>query len=516
MAVDVTFGEVKDQIVEGLRKNREATESQAVKDEANTESLKKAIEGGSAETEKLSSQITPAKQSDAFKNGLRGFLGIDFVENFKKIGTGFEKIGDTISKKLDKIVVAPVKSFFGGLFDAVKLGIALVGGVIALQGFMDGWEKASDWFEGNVDWTEKISSAITGVIQAFTGLSDEEAKKLAEKINHFVEKIQTIATEFFNIIGIITGFKEGGLLDLTSSIGTIFSELGFIGTALVGLLAYFKFGGTISGLFSMISSAFSALIPLLSTMAAFFGVSLLPFIAAATAIVAGVVITVRAIYKSLEAAYKTFQETGSIMETLKVLTTEFFAQLYGWPTKLIADLVDWVAELFGFDPIFGEDFDPVSTIRENLTGLFTWFENLRKDIVNSIKDIGTFFYDSKDGSVLGVVWGKLFSDVGQTFTDAYNWIVSKVSDIAKFYYNPEDGSIFGIVWGQLITDVGQTFTNAYNWAKNKVLSIGKFFYDPEDGSVLGIVWGNLVNDVGQTFTGAYNVSSFMILKLVQF
>jgi len=51
------------------------------------------------------------------------------------------------------------------------------------------------------------------------------------------------------------------------------------------------------------------------------------------------------------------------------------------------------------------------------------------------------------------MWGQLASDVGQTFTDAYNWIVGKVSDIGKFFYDPETGSILGINFEQLLEEI---------------------------------------------------------------
>jgi len=80
------------------------------------------------------------------------------------------------------------------------------------------------------------------------------------------------------------------------------------------------------------------------------------------------------------------------------------------------------------------------------------------------------------------MWGNLVTDVGQTFTNAYNWIISKVSDIGKFFYDPETGSILGINFEQLLKDIMDILPSA----KDLTSLVERKFGDTWVGQALGL------------------------------
>ena len=87
---------------------------------------------GNKEIKTLAERLSESKLTEAFRSGLQKFLGLDFVENFKKLGSKMQDIGKSIASKLDSMIVSPVKDLFSGFFDAIKFGLALIGGVVAM------------------------------------------------------------------------------------------------------------------------------------------------------------------------------------------------------------------------------------------------------------------------------------------------------------------------------------------------------------------------------------------------
>ena len=81
-------------------------------------------------------------------------------------------------------------------FDIIKFGLVLFGGLTALTGFIDGWNNAFDWFGKNASFGDMLASGLAGIVQAFTGITDEEAKGIAENAAFYINGVIDFLTLF--------------------------------------------------------------------------------------------------------------------------------------------------------------------------------------------------------------------------------------------------------------------------------------------------------------------------------
>ena len=174
---------------------------------------------------------------DAFRKYF-GTMG-DFKQFLGKLGGGaMDKAGEVGTKISDK-----VKDGFSFIFDIIKFGLVLFGGLTALTGFMDGWNNAFEWFGENATFGDMLASGLAGIVQAFTGISDEEAKGIAENAAYYINGILGFLGRIVAAFGNITGLRdrqegESLLGDSALVIGSLlfmFGPKGMIGSA-IGLL----------------------------------------------------------------------------------------------------------------------------------------------------------------------------------------------------------------------------------------------------------------------------------------
>ena len=186
---------------------------------------------------------------DAFRKYF-GTMG-DFKQFLGKLGGGaMDKAGEVGTKISDK-----VKDGFSFIFDIIKFGLVLFGGLTALTGFMDGWNNAFEWFGENATFGDMLASGLAGIVQAFTGISDEEAKGIAENAAYYINGILGFLGRIVAAFGNITGLRDrqegesilgdsalviGSLLFMFGPKGMIGSAIGFLFKgfmALAGIVA---------------------------------------------------------------------------------------------------------------------------------------------------------------------------------------------------------------------------------------------------------------------------------------
>jgi hypothetical protein len=138
--------------------------------------------------------------------------------------------------------------------------------------------------------------------------------------------------------------------------------------------------------FSAVKAFFAAtMLPAVTAMM----VPLLPFIAIAAAI--GVALY--ALWEAFKDAKKTFDETGSIGEALKVGISKFIGTIVGFIPMLVLKLVSWVAGMFGFDDFASQvdAIDPIEFITKHISGIVSkivdWFILLFKDPIGAINEL---------------------------------------------------------------------------------------------------------------------------------
>ena len=174
---------------------------------------------------------------DAFRKYF-GTMG-DFKQFLGKLGGGaMDKAGEVGTKISDK-----VKDGFSFIFDIIKFGLVLFGGLTAITGFMDGWNNAFEWFGENATFGDMLASGLAGIVQAFTGITDEEAKGIAENAAYYINGILGFLGRVVAAFGNITGLRDrqegesilgdaglvlGSLLFMFGPKGMIGSAIGFL------------------------------------------------------------------------------------------------------------------------------------------------------------------------------------------------------------------------------------------------------------------------------------------------
>ena len=174
------------------------------------------------------------------------------LEGAHRLANGIRNLPDKIGSALEKIPgLKTAKGMFSGLKDAITLGLKLAGGAIALSGFLEGYDKATEWFGENTNFWDKLSAGFAAAIGAFAGFSDEDTEKLAKDISgalkHVRDFVDYLVTDVFGFVkdfyseikvswssvkliaeGIKTGDMETlktGVTDFGASIGNIASSL---------------------------------------------------------------------------------------------------------------------------------------------------------------------------------------------------------------------------------------------------------------------------------------------------
>ena len=229
----------------------------------------------------------------------------DFRQTFTKIGNIGKNLKEGISAGFDKIPgVGAIKSGIGTFFDIIKAGLLLIGGIVALQAFVDGFGKATERL-GDNDLIAKFSSGLASIVQVFTGMDEEGAIKLAKSLDSGFNKLKDILIGITGSLGRVLGIVpriEGE----TDTIGTYLQDYGValltLGTIFPKLTAaLFGLGKfTLMTLIPKIYAFGASLFATLSAATISFGfiqVGLLPFIGIGLAIAAAIALLVFGLYK---------------------------------------------------------------------------------------------------------------------------------------------------------------------------------------------------------------------------
>jgi len=171
-----------------------------------------------------------------------------FYKSFKELPG---KLSKSISKGIGKIF-SPILKTFNAIKDAGIKGIllALVGA--SFIKFLEGIQKASEWFGNNPSFGEMLASGLSNLIGFFTGASDEERKKMAENIVNFFNEVG----DFFKKQA--ESFKK--IKDAEGFFGTLkamFEEFPVL-TGIIGLIAFgaaYKFFRAVRGLFNFFKTS---------------------------------------------------------------------------------------------------------------------------------------------------------------------------------------------------------------------------------------------------------------------
>ena len=217
-------------------------------------------------------QMADETALDAFKKYF-GTMGDfkQFIGNLRDT-----RAGKQVTKITDK-----VKDGFAFIFDIIKFGLVLFGGLTALTGFMNGWNKAFDWFGKNASFGDMLASGLAGIVQAFTGITDDKAKGIAENAAFYINGVISFLKRIVAAFGNITGLRERQ--DGESFLGD---------AALVVGSLLFMFGpkGMIGSAISFLFKGFMALAGIIATAVGFPVAAVVGIVAAIGLVIAGIII----------------------------------------------------------------------------------------------------------------------------------------------------------------------------------------------------------------------------------
>lgn len=171
---------------------------------------------------------------DSFRDTFSDWFGTpgDFRQKFGKLTS---PVKDAVTS-----VGRGVKKGAESIFEVLKQGTLLLGGIFAFKRFVDGFRQFSDLFGENATLDEKIISGLLSIAQGFLGLNEETIQSLAQTYTKFKQDINS----YINV------FKEEGFLAgiskiATDSITKMFSSLE---TAVITLVAAATFSKTLRGI----------------------------------------------------------------------------------------------------------------------------------------------------------------------------------------------------------------------------------------------------------------------------
>ena len=190
-------------------------------------------------------------------------------------------------------------------------------------------------------------------------------------------------------------------------------------TAIVAGYAIVKIVSTATAL----ASAFSAIGTGLTALGAVIGLGAGATGLVIVAIVAGIVLTAKALFDAFKVFRDKFEETGSILESLKEAAIEFVGTITGLPFDLLKNLTSYLARKLGFEN-FANTLDQFS------------FEDLVKNAVRDLFDgigkmfegIKAFFTADTIGEKLDILFGGITSITDFMLTPI-TFVYEKIQDL---------------------------------------------------------------------------------------
>ena len=183
----------------------------------------------------------------------------------------------------------------------------------------------------------------------------------------------------------------------------------------------------IPGMMGMFSSIGAALAPILAAIAPMLVPALL-IVGAALAIG----LAIKSLYNAFNDAFKTFEETGSIMETFKAFISGLGATMIGYPMDLLKDAISWVASAFGFDDVSKslDSFSFQDIIKNGIGNAFDWFGNIFASIGTSISNFFSPIIESFSnifqniGTLISELPAKIYGFIPDLIKDLVSWVAS--------------------------------------------------------------------------------------------
>lgn len=221
--------------------------------------------------------------ASGFEKVIAKYLGTpgDYASYQEKLIGSLRAIPDAV-KGFGAAAVEKGKGILGAFFEALKAGVMLVGGLVALQGFIEGIGKVNKFFEGEdgIGMVESFAAGIAGIVQAFTGMSDKDAGELAQKVatgmNFVVDGMMAIIGAFARLSGLQerTNEADQGFMAIAKDFGIAIGAILFLfsGTLfpIIGFLATTAIPAIVSGLVLLGGFLATTLLPAI-------GALLLPF-----------------------------------------------------------------------------------------------------------------------------------------------------------------------------------------------------------------------------------------------
>lgn len=410
---NATSGEYKDMYEKSMRafpaesfKKLTKEQSTAVKNQR--KDLKKAAENAPADV----------------TEGLAKFLGVDFKSEFfgrlNSISSGFKDIKNGFKDLGKALALDKVGKKVGGFWDFLKKVVGAGFATVGLLKFLEGWNKANDYFGENAGFSEKLAAGLANVIGSFTGMTEGEIKQLAVDLNTKFEafwefmkveisRIQdtfraawpSIKLAFDGLVDILNGNFGEGLSKITSGLfGTGDALLNSESDLLkaVAILAGIKMIGAVGSFASAIGPIFTALTTissglgtvfaalggkaafgaLMATLAPTLGAILVPLGLALAAVVA-----LKSIFDGFQAGFDEFEKSGDISQALSAGLGGFVKSLLNMLTLgLLSDetLKEVEQSVIKFvDPI-------MEKIGELFTNIWNWVKGTYDDAIFAIKD----------------------------------------------------------------------------------------------------------------------------------
>jgi len=360
--------------------------------------------------ENASAEVEGEKKDDANDSRM--------MKIFKGIGSGINGLKDATKAGIDKVKGST-------LFSMLK-GTLLAGLFFAIAAFFQ-----SDLFPKLIDViTNKILPKLMVVYEFFKG----KFSKFFEDLGSFLDD-----PSWSNLGSLIMDNKVA-LLTLAALLapGTFLKVLRlgfmaikastiFLGKELMKDAKGVRFGkskGIFSKIFNFVKGKIGFIAALVTGIGAKFaviGAAITSFTGIALAplllIVAAVVATFYALYEGFKAFQKRFEETGSVLESIKAAIATFFGTLIALPTTLLQKIVSFFAGLFGFDQ-FKEKIDSFDFAGDVSKAIEKIIDYVIKFFTGLPEQIGAFFtkYIGPDAQ-----WAK---DIQQSITDFFAPIIN--------------------------------------------------------------------------------------------
>ncbi len=163
---------------------------------------------------------------DGFRNTFDDYFGTpgDFRQFVKKLTDPVKNAVSSVGRGVQKGAET--------IFDVLKTGTLILGGIFAFKKFVRGFQDFEKLFGPGAALDQKIISGILNVAKGFLGLEDDTIKKLAASYDKFRNKIISIAKSFEDegflgglktlITDTLFGSVKAGLT--TIALGAVFSS----------------------------------------------------------------------------------------------------------------------------------------------------------------------------------------------------------------------------------------------------------------------------------------------------